>query len=235
MPKLKVDLHIHTREDTEDLIAYSACRLLDRAEELGFDALAITGHNTLIEDRDIQRRAERKGILLIPGMEATLSGKHVLIINPGFRANPRNRPLSDLARIKNGSNLIIAPHPFFPQSKSLKKKFLEHSEWFDAVEFSHYYNRLVDCNRLAVRAAERLRLPMVGTSDCHHLFEFGTTYSLIEAEKDTPAIIDAVKRGRVEVRTTPLPSLDMARIAALSLSMKLRLWVRNGKSADPSS
>lgn len=223
MKKLKVDLHIHTREDPEDLIRYSACALIDRARELGFDALSITGHNAVIENREIRSRAERRDLLLLPGMEATLSGKHVLIINPGFLRNPANRPLSDLSRIKNDRNLIIAPHPFFPQSKALKSKLFEYQELFDAVEFSHFYNPLVNFNRRAVRAAALLGLPMVGTSDCHFLFEFGTTYSLIEAKKDPDAIMDAVKNGRIEIRSAPLSVWQMAKFTTLALEMKLRM------------
>ena len=41
-PVLKTDLHIHSSEDPRDVIAHDAYALMDRAVELGFDAIALT-------------------------------------------------------------------------------------------------------------------------------------------------------------------------------------------------
>lgn len=213
LEKLKVDLHTHTAEDPYEHINFNAYQLIDRASQKGFDALAITNHCIVTYDKDLVRYAEKKGILLVPGMEATFSNKHVLIINPDFKKSPLDRPLEDLARIKNDSNLIIAPHPFFPTSKSLKSRLLFNLPYFDAIEFSHFYNHSINCNKRAISVADQHRIPLLGTSDCHHLWQFGTTYSIIEAEKEIPSIIEAVKKGRIEVCSTPLSLFDMTREA----------------------
>lgn len=218
---LKVDLHIHTAEDRSDIISYDAYRLIDRAAELNFDAIAITNHNFILNDRKIENYAEKNNILLIPGMEATLSNKHVLLINPEFKVKPRNYSLQDLPRIKSTNNLIIAPHPFFPQFRSLKAQVFPWLPYFDAVEFSHFYNALVNCNKKAVALAQQNNMPLIGTSDCHFFYEFGTTYSLIDAKKDTSAIIEAVKNGRLEIVSTPLSVFTMGRVALTALALRL--------------
>jgi len=211
-PKLKVDLHLHTAEDPYENISYNAFQLIDRASQKGFDVLSITNHNTATYNQELARYAEKKGILLIPGMEATFSHKHALIINPDFKKYPLNRSLKDLAKIKNDENLIIAPHPFFPTKKSLKLDLFSYLSFFDAIEFSHYYNHFINRNKKAVLVASQYRMPLVGTSDCHNLWQLGTTYTLVEAKKDPFSIIEAIKKGKIELRTTPLSLLTMTRI-----------------------
>ena len=213
MTKLKVDLHTHTAEDPYEYIKYDARQLIDRASQVGIDVLAITNHNTVTYNTELAGYAEKKGILLIPGMEAVLSGKHVLIINPDFKTISQDRSLKDLEKIKNEKNLIIAPHPFFPNSKSLKSNLFSYLHFFDAIEFCHFYNHLIDCNKKAVRAAEHYKKPQIGTSDCHNIWQFGTTYSLVEAEKNIPSIIKAIKKGEIEIHTTPVSLFTMGRVA----------------------
>ncbi len=211
--KLKVDLHTHTAEDPYEKISYSAFQLIDRASHAGFDALAITNHNVVTYNKELIRYAENKGILLIPGIEATFSKGHVLIINPDFKKSPFNRPLKDLAKIKNEENLIIAPHPFFPTSKSLKSDLLSHLVYFDAIEFSFFYNHFVNRNKKAVLVANQHNIPLVGTSDCHNIWQLGTSYTLVEAKKELFSIIEAIKKGKTEICTAPLSLVAMFRIA----------------------
>ena len=61
--------------------------------------------------------------------------------------------------------------------------------------------------------AAKFNLPIVGTSDSHLLCQLNTTYSHIyAAAKDTDAVIEAVKKGAVEVVTSPLSLMQMGMI-----------------------
>ena len=211
--KLKVDLHIHTSDETLETIKHSAFDLIDAASHKGFDVLSITNHNIVTYSEELAHYAEEKEILLIPGLEATFSNKHVLIINPDFTKSSFNRPLTDLAKIKNDDNLIIAPHPFYPSFRSLRSQLLPFIKFFDAIEFSHYYNHYINCNKKALEIAQQYRKPLIGTSDCHFLNKLDTNFSLVEAEKDTQSIIAAIKKGKVEVCSTPLSLLSMTNMA----------------------
>ncbi len=221
MPKLKVDLHTHTREDPKDIVHYDACTLIRKAARLGFDAIAITNHDTITENAEILDCAQERGILLIPGMEATLSRKHVVILNPALPHNRPERRLEDISDLATAQSLVMAPHPFFPQTKSLKRRLRDHIELFDAVEFSHFYTACLNFNRKAVETARIHALPLVGTSDCHTLWEFGTTYSYVEADRSAGAIIEAVKHGKIEVVTSPLKPWQMAYILTKLSEVKL--------------
>ena len=222
---LKIDFHTHTSEDPKDTIDYDARRLIDRAAELGYDALAITNHYVVAHTPALESYAGRLGILLLPGVELTLSGKHVLVINPGFRRNPGAGTFEDLARISGPDTLIVAPHPFFYGFKSLQRDLFALIRRFDAIEFSSFYNHRVDMNRKGLAAAAAARKPVIGSSDCHNIWQFGGTYSLVEAAQDPRAIVQAVKAGQVAVRSSPLSLPTMFRIGVnflLTDRLKLR-------------
>lgn len=222
--KLKVDLHIHTDEDPFEKLPYNAFEIIDRASEQGFDVIAITNHNIVTYNQKLAEYAEQRGILLLPGMEGTFSRKHVLIINPGFSKIHQKETLENLAKIKNEHTLIIAAHPFFPGFTTLKSLLHDYISLFDAIEFCHYYNHLINFNKKAIESASLHHKPLIGTSDCHNLWQFGKTYSLVEAEKDTISVIKAVKEGKIEIIATPLSFTTMSRVAFnFILSYKLKI------------
>ena len=80
---LKAQLHIHTKEDPIDggFIKYTTKEVIDYAAKKGFEVLSITCHNKVIYSEKLQEYATKKNILLIPGVEKTIQGKHVLIYN----------------------------------------------------------------------------------------------------------------------------------------------------------
>jgi hypothetical protein len=212
LQKLKVDFHTHTADDPQDYISFSSTELIDRAQRLGFDALAITNHDVVTYSPALERFAGERGILLIPGAELTLSRKHVIVINPELKGYQKIKTLEDLAKIKNDRNLIIAPHPFYPGFKCLKSDLEAHLPSFDAVEFSFFYSRYINRNKKAVDLAREHHRPLVGSSDCHSIWQIGSTYTLVEAEKNISSIITAVKEGRVEIETAPLSLPAMVRV-----------------------
>ena len=50
---IKVDLHIHTLDDPQDVLDYSAHQLLERARSLGFRVLAITLHGVVFDRPEV--------------------------------------------------------------------------------------------------------------------------------------------------------------------------------------
>ncbi|MGE0453858.1 MAG: PHP-associated domain-containing protein [Vicinamibacteria bacterium] len=208
---LKADFHTHTREDPHDFIRHTAVELLHEAKRQGFDVLAITCHNKRVHTRELARRAADLGILLVPGVEAAIEGKHTLLLDMPY-ARLGVRSFEDVRRLKRDGGMVVAPHPFFPAPKCLNGKLRENLDLFDAVEFSHLYTRSFDFNRKAVDYAERMGLPLVGNSDTHRLWQLGTTYTLIEAEAKTlEGVFAAVRAGRTRVVTAPLEPLARIR------------------------
>lgn len=197
--KLKADFHLHTSDDPEDVfIRHSSTELIDKAAEYGFDVLAITLHNRQLYTDYLKNYALDRGILLIPGVEATIEGKHILLINMNCDLS-KIRRIQDLNRYTGEDTLVIAAHPFFPDSKCLGSKLESNIEIFNAIEYSHFYLKKINFNEKAVQVATKYQLPLVGTSDTHILHQFGKTFSLVEADQEIGSIIEAIKKRRVEV------------------------------------
>ncbi len=204
--KLKIDFHVHTGEDPKDVyIKYSAKELLAKAAEYEFDAITVANHGEIYFHEELRQYAEELGILLIPGVEACVEGKHVLLVNcRQGQSYHRGLKLATLRDYAGEESLVIAPHPFYPKSYCLQEKLEQHIQLFDAIEYSHLHFRILNFNKKAVAIAERYHLPLVGTSDAHQLEQFHTTYTLVEAEKSISAILQAVRQGQVEVVTQSL-------------------------------
>jgi predicted metal-dependent phosphoesterase TrpH len=203
MALLKADLHVHTAEDPEDLVCYRATELINRAQNLGYAVLAVTNHNRVTYNAYLRDYARERGIVLLPGVEATIQGRHVLLYNLAFGDVDRSN-LAALARVRSPESLIIAPHPFYPSPVSLRGLLRRHLSIFDAVEYCHFYTSSMDFNSSARSLAARHGLPLIGTSDAHQRAQLHTTYSIIDAEPKPEAVIEAIKAGRVRVVTSPL-------------------------------
>jgi len=209
---LKVELHSHTADDRVDRIPYTTFELIDRAAALGYDALAITLHERQLDLRRFAPYALDRGLVLIPGVERTIEGKHVLLLNFETGAD-EVCTFDDLARLKSRQRgLVIAPHPYFPVSVCLRGDLERHAGLFDAVERNGMFTRSVDFNQRAERWAEQNGKPVVGNCDVHRLQQLGTTYSLVDAPPDVSAICDAVAAGRVRVESRPLAWTEVAQI-----------------------
>src|SRR5262245_3266007 len=98
-PELKIDLHTHTPDDPQDHIPHTARQLIDRAAQLGYGALGITLHDRQLALDALDPYATERGIVLVPGIERTIEGKHVLLLN--FRHGSEDvHSFDDLARLK---------------------------------------------------------------------------------------------------------------------------------------
>jgi len=213
---LKTDLHIHTSEDPEDNIKHSAEELIDQAASKGFEVISITNHNGMFFNDKIREYAEKRGILLIPGVEIDIEGKEVLVYDPFFKHKEEImgvRSFEDLRELKKKSDIfVVAPHPYFIKPDCVKNLLIKHIDVFDAVEYSHFYLKTVNWNRKGKKVADKYSKPMIGTSDTHFMWQLGYTYSLVDAEKDPMSVVQAIKNGEVEIISKPLPLLRFLQV-----------------------
>jgi predicted metal-dependent phosphoesterase TrpH len=215
---LKVELHTHTADDPIDAIPYTTFELIDHAATLGYDAIAITLHERRLDLRPFLPYAEERGIVLIPGVERTIEGRHVLLLNYSAPATDELRTFDDLKTLRRREHgLVIAPHPFFPSTVCLRGALARHADLFDAVERNAMFVRGFDFNRAAERFAVRHGKPVVGNCDVHRLAQLGSTYSMVDAGRDPEAICDAILAGRVRVESRPLSWMEAARLLSALL------------------
>src|SRR2546425_5283241 len=118
--RLRADLHIHTNE-AEPFIAYNARDVIARAAREGYRVLTISNHDTLTFSDELAAYARDLGIVLIPGVEATVEGRHVLVYNADVAVD-KLRTFADLRRYRTPDWLVVPPHPFFPAPYCLREK-----------------------------------------------------------------------------------------------------------------
>ena len=215
---LKADFHSHTNYIQPYETNYSPKELIDRAASLSFDAFCISEHYVLTRlgellkeyrkypfstYEDFKDYAKEKGILLIRSVEMRYPEGEVLLVN--FHGDVKDYPTIKSLNTLPSNVLVIAPHPFFKRKICLGENLERNISLIGAVEYSHFYNGLINLNKQAVSIANKHKKPVVGTSDAHHLLEVGTSYTLVDAEKDADSIVKAVKEGKIKLVTKPLP------------------------------
>jgi len=229
---LKVDFHLHTTEDPVDRIDHTASELVARAASLGYGALAITPHDGQFNDPRVRAYARDLGITLIPGIERTVEGSHVLLLNFPDIAVESVRTFADVAHLKEKhEGLVIAPHPYFPDTTCLRSDLERHADLFDAVEWSYFWMHGINFNARAARWAMAHGKPIVGNSDLHDLRQLGRTFSLVDAEPDPSAICEAIRAGRVIMRTQPVPVTELVQVfGGMTLRGRKRIMGHDSRS-----
>ncbi len=218
---LLADLHLHCKGDSLDNIKYSPEELIDHAALRGYHVLAITCHDIVIYSRKLAEYAKRKGILLIPGAEKTLQGKHILLYNITNKELVAIKTFEDIALWKKNkkNTLVIAPHPYYLLTSCLGSLTEKYMQLFDAIEYTHFYTTYFNLNNKAVALAQKHSKPLVGNSDSHKLSHFGTTRTLIQSKKTINSVITAIKKGKVQVSSRPLTTIEF---------IKTGIWVIRG-------
>jgi len=195
---------MHSSEDPRHNLNYSAKELIEEASKKGYQVVSITNHNTVTYDQDLAEYAHSKGVLLIPGVEATVMGKHVLIYGvDGMDEKWDKLTFFDLKRLKAKGAFIVAPHPFYPNYNCLGNLLERFSALFDAVEYSHLYTKKLNFNLKAQSFAKSKGMPLLGFSDSHSLKQLDYTYTLINSEKDMSSIFEAIRQNRTTIITRP--------------------------------
>lgn len=234
---VKVELHAHTGLDPVDYIPHSTRQLIDRAAALGYGALAVTLHNRYYDPLADREYARERGLVLIPGIERTVRGRHILLLNfPSDCAVVASYDEVRELKRRHPRGLVIAPHAFYPTPTALGADATRCADLIDAVEVNSMFTRWVDYNRPAMAWARAHGKPIVGCTDLHLLEQLGTTYTLVDAAPDPDAICEAVRAGRVEVCSTALPSFRAGWIfsrmlgeGALGRVRALLRWARQSR------
>ncbi len=205
MTMLKLDFHAHAGTDIMHKVSYSPKQLIDHYAKLKYDVFSITGHGVVIFSKELKDYAKRKGILLIPGTEKMIEGKEVILGNVTNEQIKNLKTFEKLEKLKDENILVHAPHPFYPTKECLKEKLIENIKLFDSIEYCHFYLKHINhFNKKAVETATKYKKAIVGTSDTHMLSQAGTTYTLVDANKEIDSVFEAIRKRKTELKTKPL-------------------------------
>ncbi|MDQ6860249.1 MAG: PHP domain-containing protein [Verrucomicrobiota bacterium] len=221
---MKLDLHIHTIDDTKDALDYSAHELLERAKQLGIEVLAITLHDSVFNRREVFEAARAMGILLISAAEMRLGGADVVLLNVTPEEAESLRNFEDVRRLRaarGDSIFTFAPHPFYVMGGSIGgERLIANIDCFDAIEVCHFHKGWFDRNRPARKVAAQYGKPLLATSDAHQLSAFGRHYTSIpRMENLTPEnVFAALRAGRGRLTSPPATFAEL-------LSTMYFIWV----------
>ena len=233
---LKIDLHTHCNEDPVDTwIKHSPKELIDHAAALGFDVVSITCHNKVVYSQGLQEYANGKEILLIPGAEKDIEGRHVLLYNFTQEEIDQINNFEDLRRIKKEHHLIIAPHPFYiylnplrPSQISLFSKLEKNIDLFDGIEFCHLYTKRVNgSNKKAELIAKKYNLPLIAGSDMHNLEHMGSNFSFLDCEKNINSILKTIKNKQIAIYSRPREINELKNIIIFFTTNSLKQKIFN--------
>jgi len=238
VPFYRVELHSHCQGDPLDsYIGHTLFEHIDRAKEVGLDAIAVTWHRKICAEPEAFAYARKRNILLIPGMEADVDRRHVVLLNVA-EGDLAGEPTWDeirALRARKPQVFVMAPHPFYPHPCCLGSKAMnENAGCIDAVEWCmlhvHWLPDRVSPNLRAARWAHRHGKPLVACSDAHALAAIGKNASTVEADAlTTESILAAIRAGRVSFHRRALefgPLVYQTGKAIASQPHHIGRWVR---------
>lgn len=220
---LTCDLHVHSSysKDGESSVE----EILKQAEALGLDVIAITDHDTV--DGAKWALTIPSSVLVIPGIEVSTRQGHLLVLGV-TEIIPAGLDVIETVHIARGMGaLLILPHPYHIWRHGVARKKNAGMTVVDAVETFNSRYIVGSANNKAARIAKRLGKPCVGGSDAHNAkyVGFGRTY--VDAEKNIPDILDAIRAGKVSCGGVKTPLRTYTRQSLSNTWRKIKRMTRH--------
>ena len=196
-----VDLHTHTRFGSN--CSYMEPRqLVQKAREVGLDAVCITEHNAPWEEDALQALAAEGDMTVLGGAEVSTELGDVLVFGVSNSLLPGRR-IDDLRRlVDQAGGVMIAAHPFRWYSLPWAVREVDQAARqpiFQVVDAAEAFNglSLQGEAEFACRVLERLHLRGVGGSDAHVPFSVGRCFTQFGREiSSIEELLAELKAGR---------------------------------------
>lgn len=199
----RADLQLHS--DLGDGLN-SPAEILDAAESVGLDIIALTDHDDIRGSFLLRDLAAKRGsaVIVVPGIEVTTRAGHLLALCvedeiPMFRSLPET-----VMAIHRAGGIAIVPHPLSYLTFSIGERALralaargDKASFVDAIEIRNpSYAGRVRGGRARQLNEHVLRVAETGSSDAHHAKLVGTAWTEFPGDG-----VDAL-RASIHSRTT---------------------------------
>jgi predicted metal-dependent phosphoesterase TrpH len=195
---VKADLHVHSTYSVDSRITPK--ELVFYAKKRGLNAVAVTDHNQVEGARKIAKETD---FLIIPGTEVSSLDGHIVGLNVQ-EVIPKGLDAEETVdRIHRAGGVAIACHPFALFKGSIGKHV---TKKFDAIETKNASSfPYMSASKKAESLADRFGFPKVAGTDAHIGQAIGCAYTLIEAEPNVKAILQAIVDGKCKPAGGPIP------------------------------
>jgi predicted metal-dependent phosphoesterase TrpH len=195
-----VDLHVHTNISSR-CSSLMPDELVERAMELGLDAVCVTEHSTFRGAQVNFEYAKEHGFLVFRGMEVYTELGDMLVI--GWEENIRYYlfPFEDLKReVEQRDGIIIPAHPCrgVADARHRSKQSIS-DELLDSVVAIETHNgaMTLKSNEQAEHLRKKHGLFGTGGSDAHHVSHLARCVTVFEEEPGNEVeLIEALRGGK---------------------------------------
>lgn len=193
---IKVDLHIHSdaSHDCNEPVEL----ILEHAQEIDIDAIAVTDHDSIENSLEVAEKAEEYGLIGIPGVEVSTKDGHLLALGVEECPEKGKSFENTVKEIREMGGLAVVPHPFQRTRHGVKKSKITDC---DAIEVYNSWAFTGWKNRKARRFANENDYPETANSDAHSLGMIGQAYTEIntsfadEEEFTAEDVLEAIENG----------------------------------------
>jgi predicted metal-dependent phosphoesterase TrpH len=205
---LRLDLHVHSFHSVDSVNLFG--EINQRCHTTGLDGYALCDHDSLKGLEEAREKAA--DLVVIPGVEVTARGAHVLCLDPNEIVSSGLSVAETVEKIRAQGATSILAHPFRISTNLLRYKDAE-AIGFDAIEVANAaqfpFRMAMELNR---GMARRLGLPQTGGSDSHIPETIGRSITVVESEsKDIEDVIAAIKKGKTEVMGSGIGVMERIR------------------------
>jgi predicted metal-dependent phosphoesterase TrpH len=193
--RLRIDLHVHTRDSLDSHISLDDAARRCREEDL--DGFAVTNHDFF---SDIPSSWLKKtDLIILRGMEVSARGAHILALDINEEVEMGLGILETVEKIHEQGGLAIIAHPYSVLRTWVTRREIE-AAGFDLVEVANAYQFpygwMLERN---TRLAEELGLPQTGGSDAHIPKTVGRAYTVLEVdERSEEGVLEALRKGKTK-------------------------------------
>lgn len=193
--RLRIDLHVHTRDSLDSHISLDDAARRCREEDL--DGFAVTNHDFF---SDIPSSWLKKtDLVILRGMEVSARGAHILALDINEEVEMGLGILETVEKIHEQGGLAIIAHPYSVLRTWVNRREIE-AAGFDLVEVANAYQFpygwMLERN---TRLAQELGLPQTGGSDAHIPRTVGRAYTVLEVdERSEEGVLEALRKGKTK-------------------------------------
>jgi len=207
--RLRLDLHLHTTKSIDSTVELEDA--VRRCREEGLDGFAVTDHDELAKIPS--EFSENSDIIIIPGMEVSADGAHILAFDIEEPIPPRLSVPKTVDTIHDQGGIAIIAHPYSVFRAWVNGREIEEAG-FDCVEVANAaqfpYGWMLSKNTALAR---KLGLPETGGSDAHIPRTIGRAYTVLESEtRDREGILRALRRGETSAEGRGISILERLKL-----------------------
>ncbi len=198
---LRGNLHAHT---TGSDGARSPQAIVDVYAALGYDFLMISDHDHFTDPAEL----DPKGMVLIPGVEVTADGEHILQVNATTRVEPNpDRQVVIDAIVQDGGFAIVTHPNWESEFNHCPQRKLEAWDRYAGIEVVNGVCIIAPGSGYATDRWDMLlgqgrTVWGYGNDDTHRPEHDGWAWTMVQcAERSVEAIVDALRLGRCYAST----------------------------------